>query len=113
MTLVDAMSLDLLIRPPQGDNGPKPLPRGARAVLSIPDLRSALVDKLSQSIAKSTNRTYAVAWDDWIVICRVREENTLLVEGSGPQGREDEERLLLFCTHLASTHSRAAGTVNN
>ena len=113
MTLVDAMSLDHLIRPPQGDNGPKTLPRGARAVLSIPDLRSALVDKLSQSIAKSTNRTYAVAWDDWIVFCRVREENTLLVEGSGPQGREDEERLLLFCTHLASTLSRAAGTVKN
>ncbi len=91
--------------PPRGRVGP--------VTLQVRDLGVALADRLSQSVATSTDRTYAVAWNDWMIFCQVRRESPLIVEGGGEAGRIDEERLLMFCTHLAESLSRAAGTVKN
>ena len=68
---------------------------------------------MKRSVANSTNRTYAVAWNDWRIFCDARGENPVLVGGHTEESRKDEERLLQFSVYLADSLSRAAGAVKN
>ena len=76
-------------------------------------IAEAVMDVLTRSVAGSTNKTYSLAWREWIVFCQVRQEDPILATGQTELSRRDEDRLLQFCVYLADTLSRAAGTVKN
>ena len=81
--------------------------------LEVRPIAEAVLETLSRSVAVSTNKAYHKAWSEWLVFCRIRKENPVMVGGHSEQSRGDEERLLHFCVYLADTLARAAGTVKN